>query len=201
MQVQELSLPGVKLLLPDVHRDDRGWFAEQYRKDDYRRWLGTEAVFVQSNLSHSGAGILRGLHLQLRKPQGKLVCVLQGSIQDVVVDMRLDSPDFGRSLSVELDDTDMRQLWVPPGFAHGFVVLSEQALVSYQCTGYYAPQDEICLRWNDPALKINWKQKRPILSTRDRDGLDLDDVREQLSKRPSRRRRKPAVKAAGLPIM
>lgn len=180
MRVHELSLPGVKLLSPAVHRDGRGWFAEQYRRDDYRRWLGVDADFVQGNLSQSGQDVLRGLHLQLRQPQGKLVCVLQGRIQDVVVDVRIGSPSFGRFLSVELEGSDLRQLWVPPGFAHGFAVLSGQALVSYQCTRYYDPGDEVCLRWDDPELGVAWQVDRPILSPRDADGLSLRELRRRL---------------------
>lgn len=181
MRVHDLSLPGAKLLKPTVHRDDRGWFAEQYRHDHYQQWLGKDAQFVQGNLSHSVGGVVRGLHLQLRKPQGKLLSVLQGCIQDVVVDLRLGSPYFGQSLSVELDAADMQQLWVPPGFAHGFAVLSGQALVSYQCTGYYDPQDEVCLHWDDPALNIEWKVKNPTLSARDREGMALSQLKQQLA--------------------
>ena len=180
MQVQDLALTGVKLLTPNVYRDDRGWFAEQYRQDAYRRWLGIEHDFVQGNLSQSTAGVLRGLHLQLSQPQGKLVCVLHGKIQDVLVDLRLESPSFGQSLSVDLCADTMQQLWVPPGFAHGFAVLSEHALISYQCTSYYKPDDEACLRWDDPALAIDWQVKQPILSPRDACGLSLQELRHRL---------------------
>src|SRR5690606_17574993 len=139
-----------------------------------------DVAVVQGNLSQSSHGVLRGLHLQLRQPQGKLVCVLQGQIQDVLVDLRISSPFFGRSLSVILDAADMQQLWVPPGFAHGFAVLSEQALVSYQCTRYYDPGDEACLRWDDPALGIDWQIRQPVLSERDRNGLDWAGLRDIL---------------------
>ena len=167
MQVQDLALPGVKLLTPNVYRDDRGWFAEQYRQDGYRSLLGIPDDFVQGNLSQSIAGVLRGLHLQLSQPQGKLVCVLHGKIQDVLVDLRLESPSFGQSLSVDLCADTMQQLWVPPGFAHGFAVLSERALFSYLCTEVYLKEYDAGVRWNDADIGVDWPISAPQLSAKD----------------------------------
>lgn len=141
---------------------------ETFSTRRYTEQAGITAEFVQDNLSRSHRGVLRGLHFQVRHPQGKLVQVLQGAVQDVVVDLRAGSPTWGQHASTLLSADNRRQLWVPPGFAHGFCVLSDEALVHYKCTRYYDPDDQAGLAWNCPRLAIAWKVSQPILSTRDR---------------------------------
>ncbi|MGD8574264.1 MAG: dTDP-4-dehydrorhamnose 3,5-epimerase [Gammaproteobacteria bacterium] len=166
MRVTELELPGVKLLEPDLHRDDRGWFRETWRRDRYAE-LGVAEDFVQDNHSRSRQGVLRGLHFQRRHPQGKLLTVLRGRIYDVVAEIRPQSPCHRRWVAVELDDETGAQLYVPPGYAHGFVVLSEQADVAYRCSAYYVPGDDGGVIWNDPDLAIDWPVSDPLLSAKD----------------------------------
>jgi len=167
MDVIKTEIPEVLLVAPHLIGDPRGLFYEVYQANRYAI-NGIPGPFVQDNLSRSAFGVLRGLHLQNPNPQGKLVCVLKGRILDVAVDVRLGSPTFGRHVAVELDDDDRRQLWVPRGFAHGFLVLSETADVFYKCDAYYSSPDEITVRWNDPALAIAWGHAAPTLSARDR---------------------------------
>jgi dTDP-4-dehydrorhamnose 3,5-epimerase len=174
VKVTHTTLPGVLLIEPRIFSDDRGHLLETYQAERYCR--SGIPPFVQDNLSYSGRGVLRGLHYQLGRPQGKLVCVLAGEVFDVVVDIRRGSPTFGRWLSMVLDSRSYRQLYVPPGFAHGFCVTGEAALVLYKCTDYYAPQEERGLRWNDPALGIDWPVAEPLISPRDRDYPDLRQV-------------------------
>lgn len=185
MDVSDLELDGVKLITPRAHRDQRGVFLETWRADAYRNALGAAAIFVQHNQSLSRAGVLRGLHFQLRHGQGKLVRVTQGRIWDVVVDVREQSATFGRWLGVTLagiGETDAsgphRQLWIPPGFAHGFTVLSHSAIVDYFCTDYYRPDDEYCLRWDDADLGIDWPVRQPVVSQRDARGMSLRQLGE-----------------------
>lgn len=166
MRVTETSLPGVLLIEPDVHRDGRGFFLETYRVDRYRE-CGIDAPFVQDNHSRSVQGTLRGLHLQLRRPQGKLIRVIEGEVFDVAVDVRRGSPAFGRWVSVTLSADNFRQVYVPPGFAHGFYVVSPIAQVEYKCTDVYDPASEIGVAWNDPAIGIEWPAREPLLSARD----------------------------------
>lgn len=166
MRVETTPLAGVLVLEPRVFRDARGFFAETWREERYAE-LGIAGPFVQDNLSFSRRGVLRGLHFQNPSPQGKLVGVLQGEIFDVAVDLRLGSPTFGHWVGRVLGAEPMRQMWVPEGFAHGFLVLSETALVSYKCTRAYAPQHEHGLRWDDPQLGIKWPLAEPILSEKD----------------------------------
>ncbi len=179
MKITPTSLPDILLLEPTVHGDHRGFFMETFRQS----WFDDHAPgvqFVQDNHSRSSQGILRGLHYQLQQPQGKLVRVVAGEIYDVAVDMRADSPTRGQSVGVHLSAENRRQLWVPPGFAHGFYVISESAEMVYKCTDYYAPGDEYSLRWDDPALAIAWPlvpgAGEPVLSDKDRDGLLLQDA-------------------------
>ncbi len=174
MKVTATTLPGVLLIEPRIFTDERGHFWEAYQAERYSRW--DIPPFVQDNLSYSSQGVLRGLHYQLGQPQGKLVCALQGEIFDVVVDIRRGSPTFGSWLGVVLDARSCRQLYVPQGFAHGFCVTSEAALVLYKCTDYYAPQEEKGIRWNDPALGIDWPITDPIISPRDRAYPNLHEV-------------------------
>ena len=160
---------------PVVHRDARGFFLETYHRDKYAEG-GITAPFVQDNHSRSVRGTLRGLHAQLSRPQGKLIRVVEGEIHDVALDIRRGSPTFGRSVGVRLAGDDFRQLWIPPGFAHGFCVLSEVAHVEYKCTELYDPSDEISILWNDPDLAIAWPIRDPIVSAKDSRAPRLRDV-------------------------
>ena len=173
MKVRELTLSDVRLIEPRVYRDDRGYFVETWNQARYAE-AGVPATFVQDNLSCSSRGVLRGLHFQWPHPQGKLVQVLRGEIFDVVVDVRVGSPTFGRSDSVRLTE-EGAQLWVPAGFAHGFVAMSAQALVAYKCTAPYRPDCEATLRWDDPALGIEWPVEKPLVSPKDQGGLLLSE--------------------------
>ena len=158
-----------------MHRDARGFFLETYHRDKYAAG-GITAAFVQDNHSRSVRGTLRGLHAQLARPQGKLIRVVEGEIHDVALDIRRGSPTFGRTVGVRLSGEDFRQLWIPPGFAHGFCVLSEVAHVEYKCTELYDPADEISILWNDPDLGIDWPIRDPIVSAKDSRAPRLRDV-------------------------
>jgi dTDP-4-dehydrorhamnose 3,5-epimerase len=161
----ETELPGVLILEPRVITDERGFFVETYRADECARH--NIPPFVQDNHSRSTAGTLRGLHLQRRRTQGKLVRVIEGEIFDVAVDVRRGSPTFGRWLAVTLSSGNFRQCYIPPGFAHGFCVLTPVAQVEYKCTDFYDPGSEIGIAWNDPVLAIAWPLAAPVLSPRD----------------------------------
>ncbi|NNL67639.1 MAG: dTDP-4-dehydrorhamnose 3,5-epimerase [Myxococcales bacterium] len=173
------SIPDVVLVEPDVHGDERGFFLETWQVERYRD-AGIDAAFVQDNHSSSGFGILRGLHAQLTRPQGKLVRCIEGEVYDVAVDIRPASPTFGRWSAATLSAANFQQLWVPPGFAHGFCVRSERAQFEYKCTDFYAPDDEITLAWDDPALAIPWPLADPLLSEKDQRGLSLEEVRARV---------------------
>jgi dTDP-4-dehydrorhamnose 3,5-epimerase len=160
------SIPEVLLIEPKVFSDHRGSLFESFRADRYAAY-GITRPFVQDNVSSSVRGVLRGLHLQNPQCQGKLVTVLRGSIVDVAVDVRLGSPSFGKHVIAELSDANRRQIWVPRGFAHGFLVLSDTTDVVYKCDAYYSPSDEMVVRWDDPSLGINWGIEKPILAARD----------------------------------
>lgn len=175
MKAVETSLPGVLLFEPRVFHDDRGYFLETWSGTRYAD-LGLPVRFVQDNVSSSLRGVLRGLHYQNPHGQGKLVTVLAGEIFDVVVDIRVGSPTFGRWAGFTLSVDDHRQLYVPPGFAHGFAVTSERALVCYKCTKYYTPAAEKTLLWCDPDLCIDWPVREPLVSVKDRAGLRLRDT-------------------------
>ncbi len=166
MKVERTDLPGVLLIEPRVFGDERGYFLETFQADRYRA-AGIAGPFVQDNLSFSRGPVLRGLHLQYPRVQAKLVSVLAGEVFDVAVDVRPGSPHFGRWTGALLSDGNKRQLYIPAGFAHGFCVLSESALFAYKCTGVYAPEDEITVRWNDPEIGIAWPVAEPILSDKD----------------------------------
>ena len=166
MKVTPLALPEVLLVEPDRFGDARGYFLETWRQERYRA-AGIAAEFVQDNLSRSTKGILRGLHLQQPNAQGKLVYVIEGSVFDVAVDVRWGSPSFGKWTGAVLSSVDHRQLWIPPGFAHGFCVTSETALFAYKCTTPYSAADELGVLWNDPALGISWPVTTPQLSAKD----------------------------------
>jgi dTDP-4-dehydrorhamnose 3,5-epimerase len=178
MQFTNTELPDVILIQPRIFEDERGFFLESYQKERFAA-AGIHADFVQDNHSASTKGVLRGLHYQIRQPQGKLVRVVVGEIFDVAVDLRRHSPTFGHWVGVTLSSEKKNQLWVPPGFAHGFYVTSEKAEILYKATDYYAPQWERSLRWNDPILGIHWpiiKGEIPILSEKDRQGVLLSDA-------------------------
>jgi dTDP-4-dehydrorhamnose 3,5-epimerase len=168
------ALPGVVVIEPRVFPDARGSFRTTFRVDEYAA-LGLEHTFVQDNVSVSHRGVLRGLHFQHPHGQGKLVYVLCGEVFDVAVDVRRDSPTFGRAVWTTLSEANCRQVFVPVGFAHGFVVTSEEAVVVYKCTALYSPADEHVIRWNDPALGIPWPISDPILSDRDASAPLLKD--------------------------
>ncbi|MFO0679520.1 MAG: dTDP-4-dehydrorhamnose 3,5-epimerase [Polyangiaceae bacterium] len=176
MKFVETSLPGVLVVEPTVFGDSRGFFFEVHHAGKFAA-AGVERTFVQSNHSRSAKGILRGLHIQTRNVQGKLVRVVRGSVWDVAVDVRPDSPHFGRWFGTELSEDDKRALWVPEGFAHGFVVTSEVADVVYMCTDLYSPEHERVLAWNDPTVGIAWPVSDPKLNARDAAGLPLDAFR------------------------
>jgi dTDP-4-dehydrorhamnose 3,5-epimerase len=176
MNVLQTELPGVFIVEPKVFGDQRGFFCETYQQDRYAAH-GITGPFVQDNLSRSARGVLRGLHFQHPKSQGKLISVLHGSVLDVAVDVRLGSPTFGQYVAVELNEENRRQLWVPRGFAHGFLVLSDSAGFTYKCDEYYSPADEVVVRWNDPMIGIDWGIDAPTLSARDAAAPLLADVR------------------------
>jgi len=179
MKFSESALPGVIVVEPDVHGDERGFFLETWHRDKYARG-GIGATFVQDNHSRSKRGILRGLHMQLRFPQGKLVRVVEGEVFDVAVDVRRGSPCFGQHVAMRLSAARFTQLWVPPGFAHGFLVTSDAAQFEYKCTELYHPEDEITIAWNDPDLAIPWPVSEPLLSPKDAAGKRLADLMELL---------------------
>ncbi|HZE71659.1 MAG TPA: dTDP-4-dehydrorhamnose 3,5-epimerase [Pyrinomonadaceae bacterium] len=179
MKIINTELPGVVVIEPDVHRDQRGFFLETYHAEKYRA-AGLPHLFVQDNHSRSVGHTLRGLHAQLKHPQGKLVRVIAGEIFDVAVDIRRDSPYFGRWAGVTLSAENTRQCYIPPGFAHGFYVVSEAAEVEYKCTEFYSRGDEINIRWDDPEIGIRWPSTSPLLSAKDSAGLFLKQLAEVL---------------------
>jgi dTDP-4-dehydrorhamnose 3,5-epimerase len=177
MNVIPTRLPEVLVIEPKIHRDDRGYFVETYHARRYAA-AGLDVSFVQDNQSRSVRGTLRGLHWQVENPQGKLVRVLSGEIFDVAVDIRPDSPRFGQWVGVSISADNFRQIYVPPGFAHGFCVTSELAEVEYKCTDFYTPSAERGLIWNDPEVGIEWPAVTPILSARDQQHPTLAQLRE-----------------------
>ena len=167
MEVIKTKLNDCLIIKPKVFGDDRGFFLESFQKHNYEHHAGIKLPFVQDNHSRSSKGVLRGLHFQKKRPQGKLVRVVSGEVFDVAVDIRKDSSTFGMWEGVYLSESNKTQFWVPPGFAHGFVVISEKADFEYKCTEYYDPSDEGCIIWNDPMLNIDWPIDDPILSDKD----------------------------------
>ena len=175
MQATRLAIPDVVLIEPKVFGDARGFFYESFNQRAFNQATGTDYQFVQDNHSRSSKGVLRGLHYQIHQPQGKLVRVVQGAVFDVAVDIRKSSPTFGQWVGTELSADNHRQLWVPPGFAHGFVVLSDTAEFLYKTTDYYAPEHERCIAWNDATLAIDWHfEGTPNLSAKDAQGKPLN---------------------------
>lgn len=175
MKFNKTELPGVILIEPDVYKDPRGFFLETWQEKKYREG-GIDYQFVQDNYSKSVKGTLRGLHAQKAKPQGKLVRVVKGEVFDVAVDITPDSPTFKRWVGVTLSADKFNQFFVPPGFAHGFCVLSDEAEFEYKCTDFYDPSDEITIRWDDPELGVDWPVTKPLLSDRDSKAPLLSEI-------------------------
>lgn len=174
MKIIPTAIPDLLILEPKVFGDARGFFFESFNASSFRQATGFDATFVQDNHSRSRKGVLRGLHYQIRQPQGKLVRVVRGAVFDVAVDIRQSSPAFGRWLGIELTEDNHRQVWIPPGFAHGFVVLTDSADFLYKTSAYYAPEYERCVLWNDPAIGIQWPLAGdPLVSDKDKKGLPL----------------------------
>lgn len=180
MEVIKTKLADCVIIKPKVFGDKRGFFIESYHAKRYSELCGIQDVFVQDNRSRSAKGVLRGLHFQVNHPQGKLVSVTEGKVFDVAVDLRVDSPTFGQYESIILSGENHIQFYVPPGFAHGFVVLSDTADFQYKCTDYYDPTDESGLIWNDDDLNIDWPIKKPILSNKDSEQQTLKEYKNRL---------------------
>lgn len=176
MKVSHSRLKGCVIIEPRVYGDNRGFFLETFQAVRYEQEAGIELPFVQDNHSRSARSVLRGLHFQKTKPQGKLVRVVRGEVYDVAVDIRKGSTTFGEWEGVILSEENKKQFWVPPGFAHGFVVLSDTADFEYKCTDYYDPSDEGSILWNDPDLNISWPIVDPVLSTKDESAKRLVDL-------------------------
>ena len=175
--VIQTAIPDVLILEPKVFGDSRGFFFESFNSKDFADATGLNVNFVQDNHSKSAKGVLRGLHYQLQQAQGKLGRVTQGKVFDVAVDIRKSSPTFGKWVGCELSDANHRQFWVPAGFAHGFVVISESADFLYKTTDYYAPAHEKCIAWNDPSIGIEWPEGiTPLLSAKDQQGKSLEQA-------------------------
>ena len=176
MEVISTNIVDVKIIKPKVFGDARGFFLETFEQKRYQEMLGIELNFVQDNHSRSQKNVLRGLHFQKKNPQGKLVRVVRGEVFDVAVDIRKDSPTYGKWVGVTLTEHNKTQLWIPPGLAHGFAVLSDIADFEYKCTNYYDPKSEGCLLWNDPTVNISWPISNPLLSTKDKLGKTLQEL-------------------------
>ena len=171
------KIPDVLIIEPKVFGDSRGFFFESFNQHDFNKAIGKQVSFVQDNHSRSSKGVLRGIHYQIQQPQGKLVRVVSGAVYDVAVDLRKSSPTFGQWVGVELNADNHKQLWVPEGFGHGFVVLSESAEFLYKTTDYYAPEYERCIAWNDSSIGIDWTfQEQPQLSEKDQQGILLENA-------------------------
>lgn len=179
MQITETEISDVLLLEPKVYRDDRGFFLETYREEHLEK-VGLNIHFVQDNLSKSQQGTVRGLHYQIEQPQDKLIMVMEGRILDVAVDLRKNSPTFGKYISRELSSENKHQMFIPKGFAHGFSVLSNNARVYYKCSDYYYPEGEYGLYWNDPSLNIDWQVTDPVISEKDQNQPKLSEISKEL---------------------
>ena len=179
MKIVDTRIGDVKILEPKVFGDNRGFFMETFRAGEFKEKIA-DCTFVQDNHSRSGHGVLRGLHYQIKNPQGKLVRVISGTVFDVAVDIRKSSPDFGKWVGVVLSQENKKMFWVPPGFAHGFFVMSDQAEFVYKCTDYYAPEYEKSILWNDPAIGIDWplqEGQSPLLSPKDEAAILLESAK------------------------
>lgn len=177
MKIIQTSIPDLLIIEPKVFGDDRGFFYESFNRHKFAELTGRDADFVQDNHSRSVKGVMRGLHYQIQHPQAKLVRVVQGAVLDVAVDIRKSSPTFGQHVSLELSAENKRMIWIPEGFAHGFIVLSDTAEFLYKTTDYWYPEHERCIAWNDPELAIDWQlQVEPALSGKDLQGKSLADA-------------------------
>ena len=177
MKAIETAIPGLLILEPRVFEDGRGFFMESFNSRAFRELTGLDVNFVQDNHSRSSRNVLRGLHYQINQPQGKLVRVISGCVYDVAVDLRMSSPTFGKWVGLELSDDNHRQFWVPPGFGHGFLVLSEQADFLYKTTDYYAPEYERCIKWDDPVVGVDWPlDGSPLVSSKDQQGVSFQNA-------------------------
>ena len=174
-----IKLPEVIIIEPDVYQDDRGFFLESYQEKKYQKG-GINSQFVQDNHSNSVKSTLRGLHAQIKQPQGKLIRVIEGEVFDVAVDIRPKSPTFKTWVAVTLSQQNFKQIYIPPGFAHGFCVLSDNAQFEYKCTAYYDPTDELTILWSDPEISIDWPVLEPILSEKDKNAPLLNEVLNKL---------------------
>ncbi len=174
-----IKLPEVIIIEPDVYQDDRGFFLESYQEKKYQKG-GINSQFVQDNHSNSVKNTLRGLHAQIKQPQGKLIRVIEGEVFDVAVDIRPKSPTFKTWVAVTLSQQNFKQIYIPPGFAHGFCVLSDNAQFEYKCTAYYDPTDELTILWSDPEINIDWPVSEPILSEKDKNASLLSEVLNKL---------------------
>ncbi|HNT35179.1 MAG TPA: dTDP-4-dehydrorhamnose 3,5-epimerase [bacterium] len=179
MRITPVEIPGILVIEPDVFRDSRGLFLETYHQAKYFQ-SGIREPFVQDNRSRSLKNVIRGLHAQRQQTQGKLIHVIEGEIYDVAVDVRRGLPTFGKWFGIKLSQDNFKQVFIPPGFVHGFAVLSDFAQVEYKCTDFYRPEEEITIRWNDPDIGIDWQIKNPILSDKDRNAPLLNEVMDIL---------------------
>jgi dTDP-4-dehydrorhamnose 3,5-epimerase len=183
IKVTKTKIEGLLIIEPDVFGDDRGYFLESFRKNSYKD-LGVEAEFVQDNISKSQKGTIRGLHYQVGdNAQGKLCQVISGKVLDVALDIRFESPTFGKYFSIALSEKNKKQLWIPPGFAHGFSVLSDEAIFSYKCTEYYSKKEERSILYNDPDLNIDWEVDNPLVSEKDLKAKLFKDIEKDFSYR------------------
>lgn len=176
MKIIKTKISGPLIIVPLIFNDSRGFFFEKYNYKKFSK-IGIKYNFVQDNMSYSKKNVLRGLHFQKKSPQGKLVKVVKGKIFDVIVDLRRNKKSFGKYLTFLLSDKNQNQLWVPPGFAHGFCTLSKEAKVEYKCTEFYKPNDEYTLKWNDNELGIQWPTNKPIVSKKDSSGLSFNELK------------------------
>ena len=176
MNISTTDLDGVLIVEPEIHQDKRGFLLETFVLDKYEEKFGVDLKFVQNNLSRTFKNTLRGMHFQKNFPQGKLIYSVCGSVYDVIVDIRKESSSFGKWIGVTLSSENRKQIWIPPGLAHGFLVTSEYADLVYKFTDYYHQEDEGCLLWNDPVVGIDWPVENPILSGKDKEGFLLNDL-------------------------
>jgi dTDP-4-dehydrorhamnose 3,5-epimerase len=176
MKIIKTNLDGCVVIEPKVYGDERGFFLETFQESRYAKDAGITLPFVQDNHSRSSKGVLRGLHFQRKKPQGKLVRVVKGEVYDVAVDIRQGSPTYSKWAAIVLSENNKKQVWIPPGFAHGFLVLSEVADFEYKCTDYYDADDECSIIWSDPSISISWPELNPILSKRDLSAPLLSEI-------------------------
>lgn len=179
MECSKTKIPDVLIINPDIYPDDRGYFFESWQQERYCR-LGINANFVQDAITSSSRGVLRGIHFQNPHPQAKLISVLQGEIYDVVVDLRINSKTFGRSVGEKISSENKRQIFAPAGFGHGYCVLSETALISYKLSDFYHPESSHSVAWNDPRLAIQWPIKNPVVSKKDLEGFHLEEIPKEL---------------------